>query len=70
MINDLQLLREHCLQCKQCGLSETRTHVVFGVGVPNAEVMLIGEGPVNRRIFLVSPLWAAAGSCSTRCFSP
>ena len=38
-------LRADCLQCRGCGLWETRTHVVFGVGNPEAEILLIGEGP-------------------------
>ena len=38
-------LREECLQCQKCGLCKTRTNVVFGTGVDNAEVMFIGEGP-------------------------
>ena len=38
-------LRHDCLQCRGCGLWETRTHVVFGVGNPKAEILLIGEGP-------------------------
>ena len=38
-------LRHDCLQCRGCGLWETRTHVVFGVGNPEAEILLIGEGP-------------------------
>jgi DNA polymerase len=31
--------------CVQCRLSEGRTHVVFGMGDPHAELMFIGEGP-------------------------
>ena len=42
---EFQKLREQCLECKNCGLCSTRTNVVFGVGVDNAEVMFIGEGP-------------------------
>ena len=38
-------LRAECLRCRGCGLWETRTNVVFGVGNPKAEIMLIGEGP-------------------------
>lgn len=38
-------LREQCLKCEKCELCRTRTNVVFGVGVPDAEVMFIGEGP-------------------------
>ncbi len=42
---EFQKLKEECLACRSCGLCETRNNVVFGVGVDNAEVMLIGEGP-------------------------
>ena len=38
-------LREECLGCRRCALAETRTHVVFGDGNPQAEIMFIGEGP-------------------------
>ena len=38
-------LREECLNCQKCGLCKTRTNVVFGTGVDDAEVMFIGEGP-------------------------
>lgn len=38
-------LRQECLQCQKCDLCKTRTNVVFGTGVDNAEVMFIGEGP-------------------------
>ena len=31
--------------CTACGLAETRTNVVFGAGAPNADVMIVGEGP-------------------------
>lgn len=44
-MNSFDRLREECLECRRCALSETRTQVVFGVGRPDAEVMFIGEGP-------------------------
>ena len=37
MIDNWNELKEQCLNCKKCGLCETRTNVVFGVGNPNAE---------------------------------
>lgn len=40
-----EALREECLACRRCVLAETRNHVVFGEGVPNAEILCIGEGP-------------------------
>ncbi len=38
-------LKETCLACRKCGLCETRTNVVFGMGNPEAEVLFVGEGP-------------------------
>jgi DNA polymerase len=31
--------------CERCRLSRGRSHVVFGTGDPNADLMFIGEGP-------------------------
>ena len=42
---DLQTLQQECLACRRCPLCESRTHVVFGQGAPNAEVLFVGEGP-------------------------
>ena len=42
---DLQALQNECLNCRRCALCDTRTHVVFGQGIPTAEVMFVGEGP-------------------------
>jgi DNA polymerase len=44
-IGDLATLRETALGCPRCRLSETRTHVVFGEGNPDAELMIVGEAP-------------------------
>ncbi len=45
MFENWEELKENCLHCRQCGLCETRTNVVVGVGNPRAKVMFIGEGP-------------------------
>jgi DNA polymerase len=42
---DLSTLEKECLACTRCELCQTRTNVVFGQGVPNAEVLFVGEGP-------------------------
>ena len=42
---EIEALQQECLACRRCGLCETRTNVVFGQGVPNAEVLFVGEGP-------------------------
>jgi len=44
-MNEWESLRQECLSCRACGLAETRTNVVFGVGTSEAEVLFIGEGP-------------------------
>ena len=42
---DWKELEQRCLTCQKCGLADTRTHVVFGTGTHDAEIMCIGEGP-------------------------
>ena len=44
-MNTWETLQKECLSCRACGLCETRTNVVFGVGRPDAEVLIIGEAP-------------------------
>ena len=43
-----EALERECMNCRECALCQTRKNVVFGVGNPNAEIMLIGEGPGER----------------------
>lgn len=45
MFENWEDLKENCLNCRKCGLCETRTNVVVGVGNPAARVLFIGEGP-------------------------
>lgn len=45
MYESLEQLKTDCLSCVDCPLAQTRTNVVFGVGVPTAEVLFVGEGP-------------------------
>ena len=47
--------------CSQCALSETRTQTVFGVGNPNASVMIIGEAPGADEDRLGEPFVGRAG---------
>lgn len=43
--DSLSALNDLICNCTKCALGATRTKFVFGVGNPNAEVMLIGEAP-------------------------
>jgi uracil-DNA glycosylase len=41
----LEVVRSELGECTRCPLHETRRHIVFGEGDPNARLMFIGEGP-------------------------
>lgn len=46
---DWNELESQCLACTRCPLHTTRTHVVFGQGAQDAEVLFVGEGPRPER---------------------
>lgn len=54
-------LKRDCLACTACGLCETRTNVVFGVGSESAEVLFIGEGPGEQEDLKGEPFVGRAG---------
>lgn len=55
---DMADLLRDCRRCRLCG---TRTQVVFGVGSPGAQVMLVGEGPGADEDRLGEPFVGRAG---------
>ena len=58
---DWQNLEQVCMQCTKCGLCETRNNVVFGVGLREADVMFIGEGPGEQEDLKGEPFVGPAG---------
>ena len=58
---DWNTLEHVCAECTKCGLCEKRTHVVFGVGNRNADIMLIGEGPGEQEDLKGEPFVGPAG---------
>ena len=60
-MKDWDALYEECIHCQKCGLAETRTNVVFGVGSPTAEVLLVGEAPGASEDQQGEPFVGAAG---------
>ena len=60
-MSELEKLRERVLSCRECGLADTRTNVVFGVGPPDAKVLLIGEGPGEQEDLKGEPFVGRAG---------
>ena len=62
----LETLREEAVVCTACALAPTRTHVVFGSGDPDADLMFIGEGPGYHEDQQGLPFVGAAGELLTR----
>ncbi|MBQ5321371.1 MAG: uracil-DNA glycosylase [Oscillospiraceae bacterium] len=57
----LEEIKSECASCQKCPLCESRTNSVFGVGVPNAEIMLIGEAPGENEDLTGVPFVGRAG---------
>lgn len=51
--------------CRRCKLCEGRTHIVFGVGNPQADVMFVGEGPGRDEDLQGEPFVGRAGQLLT-----
>lgn len=41
----LDEIKLKCSTCQKCSLCKTRTQTVFSAGIPNSQIMLIGEAP-------------------------
>lgn len=54
-------LEKECAQCHNCGLCSERHNVVFGVGNPQADFMLVGEGPGEQEDLQGVPFVGPAG---------
>lgn len=59
---ELDQLREQALACVACGLSASRTKVVFGVGTVDATLMLVGEAPGRNEDLKGEPFVGRAGA--------
>ena len=62
----LQDLKDRVERCSGCRLAATRTKTVFGEGDPDAEVMIIGEGPGKQEDLSGRPFVGRAGELLTR----
>lgn len=61
MYSDWDSLRQDCLKCTKCALSETRTQVVFGGGNSSSEILFIGEAPGEKEDLKGEPFVGRAG---------
>ena len=60
-LKTLDEVEKVCKECHKCGLSKTRTKVVFADGNPSAKVMLIGEAPGQQEDEQGKPFVGRAG---------
>jgi DNA polymerase len=58
---DLLILQRIVSGCVRCGLHQTRTQTVFGVGAPDAQLMIIGEAPGADEDRMGEPFVGRAG---------
>lgn len=54
-------VRADALGCTRCALAEGRTQVVFGVGDPAADLLVIGEGPGREEDLRGEPFVGRSG---------
>ena len=63
---ELKILADAVASCSRCRLAEGRKSVVFGSGNPNADLMLIGEGPGAEEDRQGLPFVGPAGELLTK----
>jgi uracil-DNA glycosylase family 4 len=61
----LRVLAAEVAGCTRCPLAGGRTHTVFGVGDPNADVVFVGEGPGRDEDLKGEPFVGRAGQLLT-----
>ena len=64
-VKTLDELRRAIGDCQRCKLASGRTHLVFGVGNPQAKLMFIGEGPGRDEDLQGEPFVGRAGQLLT-----
>lgn len=64
--SSLEVLQSRICQCKRCPLGNTRTNFVFGVGNPQADIMVIGEAPGADEDAKGEPFVGRAGQLLTK----
>ena len=62
----LDTIREELGDCQRCGLAASRTKLVYGVGNPNARLVLVGESPGCEEDLKGEPFVGEAGKLLDR----
>jgi DNA polymerase len=66
MTTTLEELRIAASTCTKCPLSQGRTQVVFGVGAPDADLLIVGEGPGREEDLAGEPFVGRSGKLLDR----
>jgi len=64
--NTLDKLKKQAMECHLCQLSKSRTHVVFGEGNTEAELMFVGEAPGATEDSAGKPFIGRSGELLTK----
>lgn len=62
----LTQVRAELGDCQRCRLGRERKHLVFGAGNPDADLLLVGEGPGQQEDLTGEPFVGRAGQLLTR----
>jgi DNA polymerase len=65
-VADLHALAAEASTCPRCDLAASRTQVVFGQGDPDADLLLVGEGPGAEEDRLGVPFIGRSGQLLSR----
>lgn len=63
---ELKALRDEVSACRRCTLAKGRKNIVFGEGLPDADIMFIGEAPGREEDMEGKPFVGEAGELLTR----
>lgn len=64
--NTLDKLKKQAMECHLCQLSKSRTHVVFGEGNSDADLMFVGEAPGATEDSSAKPFVGRSGELLTK----
>ena len=59
--SDMNDMSAHCADCHRCELGSTRTNAVVSRGNPNADILIIGEGPGENEDLQGKPFVGKSG---------
>src|SRR5690606_13523288 len=65
--DDLQIMRELARHCTRCDLYRHATHLVFGEGPPDVDVVLVGEQSGDKKDLAARPFVGPAALLLDRC---